>query len=97
MLDNYLYDHFGFRKTEENEHAVVYERWIQKFGYVQVVCIQRKDSGKHIIQSYDKNTFDEKKIGNTCVGLDIKEMIPFWLKAKWMIHKYHWNRRRSST
>ena len=97
ILDRYLNKRFGFRKTEENKHAVVYERRIAEYGYTQIVCIHRKESGKHLIQSYDKYLMDVKKIGNACVGLEIKEMIPFWLKAKWMIHKYHWNRRRSKT
>lgn len=33
-----------------------------------------KQSGYHIVQSYDKDLMDAKKIGNTCVGLKMYEM-----------------------
>jgi hypothetical protein len=38
------------------------------------LAILHKASGKHIVQSYDKELFDSKKIGNTCVGLTYYEM-----------------------
>lgn len=44
------------------------------YGYIQSLCLLHKKSGKHIVQSYDKNLIDEKKIGNTCVGLTMYEM-----------------------
>jgi hypothetical protein len=33
-----------------------------------------KESGEHIVQSYDRDLMDEKKIGNTCVGLTMYEI-----------------------
>ena len=39
-----------------------------------------KKSGKHIIQSYDKDLIDNKKIGNTCAGLTYYEMKLFMKK-----------------
>jgi len=41
-----------------------------------------KSSGKHILQSYDKDLFDSKGIGNTCVGLTWYEMELFYKKMK---------------
>lgn len=93
MLDRFIEKRFGFHKTEENEHAAVYERIDPYYGYTQVVCIHKKADGRHLIQSYDKHLMDAKMIGNVGVGLQIKEIIPFYLKARWMIGKYHWNRR----
>lgn len=59
----------GFIKVSEDEHGAEFERVNKKYNYMQCVCIIHKNSGKHMIQSYDKDLFDEKKIGNTCVGL----------------------------
>lgn len=64
----------GFVKIEEDKFGVTYERKSEKFGFVQVLAFMHKASGRHIIQSYDKNLTDEKKIGNTCVGLSMYEM-----------------------
>lgn len=59
----------GFVKVSEDEYGANFERINKKYNYTQCVDLLRKASGKHIIQSYDKNLLDEKKIGNTCVGL----------------------------
>lgn len=64
----------GFKKLREDKYGVEYERQIEEHGYVQSLCLLHKSSGKHIAQSYDKNLMDEKKIGNTCVGLTMYEM-----------------------
>lgn len=61
----------GFIKIKENEYGVQYEREVE---YTQVLHLIHKKNGRHIIQSYDKNLFDTKKVGNTCVGLSIYEM-----------------------
>lgn len=63
----------GFIKVEENEYGVRYERMDECHDYVQVLFIGHKADGHHIIQSYDKDLMDEKKIGNTCVGLTYYE------------------------
>lgn len=64
----------GFIKEEENEYGVTYKRENKKYGFVQTLYLGHKANGKHIVQSYDENLMDEKKIGNTCVGLTIYEM-----------------------
>lgn len=64
----------GFTKEMENKFGVTYTREIKEYGYIQVVDILHKASGRHILQSYDRNMMDEKKIGNTCVGLTYTEL-----------------------
>ncbi len=63
----------GFMKMKDNELVVTYERWNDKYNYMQVLDICHKKSGRHIVQSYDKNLFDTKGIGNTGVGLTYYE------------------------
>lgn len=72
----------GFIKISENKYAITYGRHNAKYGYYQCVDILHKASGKSILQSYDKNLMDEKKIGNTCVGLTGYEMSLFIKKMK---------------
>lgn len=43
-----------------------------------------KANGYSIVQSYDKNLFDEKKIENTCVGLTMYELKLCYKKMKQM-------------
>lgn len=66
-------EEIGFVKEEEDEHGVIYKRKNNKYNYTQVLALLYKDSGKHLIQSYDEDLMDEKKIGNTCVGLTMYE------------------------
>lgn len=78
----------GFKKVTENQFVVVYERDNslyadnKKHGYRQVVSLAHKRSGNHILQSYDPDLFDDKNIGNTCVGLTYKEIKLFLKKMK---------------
>ena len=64
----------GFVKVKDDKYAATYERYDEDYGYTQVLDIRHKASGRHIVQSYDKELFDEKNIGNTCVGLTYYEM-----------------------
>lgn len=72
----------GFKKIKENRYCAEYERHDDNHGYTQRVSIMHKYSGKHILQSYDKDLFDSKGIGNTCVGLTRYEMKLFYKKMK---------------
>lgn len=63
----------GFEKIQDDNYGVTYERFNMRYNYTQVLTIVHKKSGNHIIQSYDKNLFDSKGIGNTCVGLTYRE------------------------
>ena len=63
----------NFKKIEEDKYGVSYERNVTEYNFVQRLDLLHKASGKHLIQSYDKNLTDNKKIGNTCVGLSMYE------------------------
>lgn len=69
----------GFTKTEENQNVV---RYIRVGKFTHVVDILHKANGNDIIQSFDKDLFDEKCVGNTCVGLTYKEAKLFLKKMK---------------
>ena len=64
----------GFAKLEESEYFVRYRRYNRKYDFIQHLDLVHNARGKHIVQSYDTHLFDEKKIGNTCVGLTMYEM-----------------------
>lgn len=68
------FERIGFIKVEENKHIVSYERYDNNFKFTQVLDLVHKNSRRHIVQSYDRDLMDEKKIGNTCVGLTMYEM-----------------------
>ena len=72
----------GFVKIEEDKYGIRYERKNSKYNFIQSVVILHKSSGKHILQSYDPDLMDKKKIGNTCVGLTGYEMKLFLKKMK---------------
>ena len=63
----------GFHLVKDNEYAVRYERYNEDCKYMHVLTIAHKNNGRLIIQSYDKDLFDEKGIGNTNVGLTYYE------------------------
>mgnify|MGYP004654171891 CR=1 FL=1 len=72
----------GFVKIKEDKYGVRYERKNSKYNFIQSVDILHKASGRHILQSYDNKLMDQKKIGNTCVGLTGYEMKLFLKKMK---------------
>lgn len=74
----------GFIKTKEDKYGIEYKRTnaTDTYKYIHKVCILHKSYGRHILQSYDQDLMDEKKIGNTCVGLTGYEMKLFIRKMK---------------
>lgn len=69
------FEEIGFKKVSDDEHGVVYERECDcMFKYTHVLAIEKKKSGHHLIFSYDKDSFGNKKMGNCCVGLTGYEM-----------------------
>ena len=68
------FEKIGFIKISEDRFGAIYERKDEKYNYTQVLAILHKASGRHIVQSYDKELSDNKNIGNTCVGLSYYEM-----------------------
>lgn len=66
----------GFEKTVDTKHFVRYERG-SKRQYLDILC---KVNGHAIIQSYDPELMDEKKIGNTCYGMTRDEVVAAAMK-----------------
>jgi len=80
----------GFIKLEEGDSFVSYARYVKEYGYIQELHLQRKISGKHLIQSYDPELFDKKMIGNTGVGLtmyEVKLCVKKMRQKGWKIQK----------
>lgn len=80
-VDEKLAD-IGFTKVSEDKYGVEYERKDDMHNFTQTVSILHKKSGRHILQSYDKDLGDEKNIGNTCAGITGYEMKLFLKKMK---------------
>lgn len=70
----------GFDKLKETRFCVGYSR--KRDTHYQMVCILHKRNGPAILQSYDPKLFDEKGVGNTCVGLTEKEARLFAKKMR---------------
>lgn len=81
------FEEIGFNKISEDKYGVIYERKNKQYNYVQVLHIIHKSNSRHIVQSYDKDLFDTKGIGNTCVGLTYYEMKLALKKMKQL--RYH--------
>ena len=64
----------GFTKVIENNYIVSYERKVPVDNYTQRLDFCHKQNGNHLVQSYDKDLFDSKNIGNTSVGLNKYEL-----------------------
>lgn len=79
----------GFRVARNDKYGIVYKRWKDSYYeedvYEQVVAILHKESGEHILQSYCPSLFDDKLIGNTCVGLTYNEMKLFTKKMNKLV------------
>lgn len=76
------------RYVSEDEYGVSYERQIEKHGYTQVLDIRHKESGKHLIQSYQKDVNTDGF--NNTVGLTYEEMKLAMKKYRQMKRRYKW-------
>lgn len=72
MVDE-KFEEIGFVKVEECEYGAIYKRKDDKYNYTQTLALMNKANGRHLIQSYDAELMNEKKIGNICVGLTMYE------------------------
>lgn len=64
----------GFVKVADNDYYVAYAREMPDEDFTHRLDIVRKATGRHLVQSYDKNAFDSDNVGNLCVGLTAYEM-----------------------
>lgn len=53
------FNEIGFIKTDENEYGIYYERKDEKYNYIHALDLLHKQNGRHIIQSYQKNSVGE--------------------------------------
>lgn len=74
------FEKIGFTKVQDDEYAVEYNRYETKHKFLHCLRIVSKTSGRHIVQSYDPDLIDAKKIGCTAVGLTSYEMMLCVLK-----------------
>lgn len=83
---------YGYDKVDEDKHGVTYIK-ADHNNFDHIVCIRYKTSGKHIMQSYDSKVHNvDGEFINCVCGVEITVLLLLWLKSKYMIWKYHWNR-----
>ena len=93
MIDK-LMKKYGYEKTDENRYGAYYKKR-EPQGYDHIVCVAKKDNGKHLMQSYDAQTFKvNNDFINGTVGVEIPILLLMWMKAKRMARKYRWNQRK---
>lgn len=86
----------GYNKTDESYYGAYYEKE-EKQGFIHVVCVLHKASGKHIMQSYDKFVLQiGDKYKNEGCGVEIPVLLLMWLKAKRLSVKYGWWKEKST-
>ena len=78
-VDERLSD-LGFTKIGDNDYGVHYEREIKEYNYIQIISINHKASGKHIMLSYQKDVNTNGY--NNAVGLTYLETKLFLKKMK---------------
>lgn len=78
----------GFEKEFENEYGVSYCRKYKKYSYIQILEINHKISGNHLITSYQKDVNSEGL--NNAVGLTYEEVKLAMKKYKQLSRKYKW-------
>lgn len=62
----------GFKLVKQDRHGAVYERWEEELKYTHVLAIMFKLNGKHLVQSYTKESCTSQ--GCDTVGLTYQEM-----------------------
>lgn len=82
------FEKLGFTKILENKFGVEYNKYIEEFDYNHVIIILHKKSGKHIIQSYQRQLNSDGF--NNCVGMTLKETKLIMKKFKELKRKYKW-------
>lgn len=95
MIDK-LMKKYGYTKTSENEYGAYYKKR-EPQHYDHIVCVIRKASGRHIMQSYDSEVISiPGRSWGVCegVGVEIPVLLLMWLKAKYLSIKYRWGNKR---
>ena len=80
----------GYILVKEDEYGVTYEKQ-EPQNYTHVIDLLYKKSGKHILQSYDKEVLKiDNKYMNEGTGVEISVLLLMWIKAKTLSIKYGW-------
>ena len=82
------FNDLGYAKIKENEYGCSYVK-IESKDYRHIIEIDRKETGKHLIFSYDEKINKDKL--NNVVGLTELEMKVAIKKLQQMKRKYHWS------
>lgn len=85
MINN-LMNKKGYKLIKEDKYGVIYEKE-EPQNFTHIVTIVHKKSGKHIMQSYDKEV---KNGRNEVCGVEISVLLLMWFKAKYLSFKYNW-------
>ncbi|WP_270324892.1 hypothetical protein [[Eubacterium] hominis] len=87
---NALMKRKGYILVKEDEYGVTYEKQ-EPQNYTHVIDLLYKKSGKHILQSYDKEVLKiDNKYMNEGTGVEISVLLLMWIKAKTLSIKYGW-------
>lgn len=81
----------GFEKEYENKYGAGFYRKDEKYSYVQILEIDHKRSGNHLISSYQKDLNNEGF--NNSVGFTYKEAKLAMKKYKQLSKKYKWKKQ----
>jgi hypothetical protein len=91
MIDK-LMKKYGYAKTEETEYGAYYKK-NEPQNFEHIVCVIRKKSGRHIMQTYDAQVFKvDGDFFNISCGVEIPVLLLMWLKAKYLGAKYKWGK-----
>lgn len=76
----------GFNKVYESDLVVQFERWDDQFKYTNGVDLVHKQSGKHLIQSFEKGKNTLNDLDSIMVGIEFKHLklfMKYFKKLKW--------------
>ena len=86
-VDERLKD-LGFKKLDEDNFGVSYVKDVKKYGFRQRLDIIHKESGKHLIHSYQEGMNSDGF--NNVVGLSYEETKLAIKKYRQLKRKYEW-------
>lgn len=76
----------GYKKTYDEDKIIEFQMEDKQFHFIHEVSIIHKQSGKHLIQSYQKGTPKGENFWSPMVGLTFEEtelFLKYAKKLKW--------------
>ena len=74
IIDN-KFKKIEFRKICEDSNGVLYQKYDEDKGHVQLISIYKNNDEPFRIESYNRDIMDNNKIGNICIGLSLYETV----------------------